>query len=177
MQAMETVWHLEMRRRDQLKPAPESIPAIEMKRVTIPCPELNYGLYSMVGRPWKWTDRHLWPRQKWIDHVNNPHLHTWIGYVEGTPIGYAEIEADDRADVEIRSFGLLQSFIGKGFGKRFLSRALEVAWDRPASRVWLHTCSFDHPHALANYQARGLELFKTEQQLKYFPDEPVEPVF
>ena len=28
-----------------------------------------------------------------------------------------------------------------------------------ASRVWLTTCSHDHPHALKNYLARGFQLF------------------
>jgi hypothetical protein len=25
--------------------------------------------------------------------------------------------------------------------------------------VWLHTCSLDGPHALANYRARGFEVY------------------
>jgi len=29
-----------------------------------------------------------------------------------------------------------------------------------ASRVWLHTCTLDHPSALANYKARGFRIFK-----------------
>jgi hypothetical protein len=29
-------------------------------------------------------------------------------------------------------------------------------------RVWLHTCTKDHPHALSNYQARGFQVFRTE---------------
>jgi hypothetical protein len=28
------------------------------------------------------------------------------------------------------------------------------------SRVWVHTCTLDGPHALANYEARGLERYK-----------------
>jgi hypothetical protein len=34
--------------------------------------------------------------------------------------------------------------------------------------VWVHTCSLDGPAALANYQARGLTLYRTETT-----DEPV----
>jgi hypothetical protein len=32
-----------------------------------------------------------------------------------------------------------------------------------AHRVWLHTCSLDHPAALPNYMKRGFTLFKTEE--------------
>jgi hypothetical protein len=36
------------------------------------------------------------------------------------------------------------------------------AWDWGATRVWVHTCSLDHPSALANYQARGMRLYRHE---------------
>ncbi|MER0684083.1 GNAT family N-acetyltransferase, partial [Pseudomonas aeruginosa] len=28
---------------------------------------------------------------------------------------------------------------------------------------WVHTCTFDHPAALGNYQARGFRIFKQEE--------------
>jgi GNAT superfamily N-acetyltransferase len=53
--------------------------------------------------------------------------------------------------------------IGKGIGGGMLSLAVREAWKiKGTQRVWLHTCSEDHPHALANYQKRGFRLFKTE---------------
>jgi hypothetical protein len=30
------------------------------------------------------------------------------------------------------------------------------------TRVWVHTCTRDHPGALANYQARGMVIYKQE---------------
>ena len=32
------------------------------------------------------------------------------------------------------------------------------------SRVWVHTCNRDHPQALANYQARGMIVYKVEKE-------------
>ena len=29
-------------------------------------------------------------------------------------------------------------------------------------RVWVHTCSLDHKHALKNYLSRGMKIFKKE---------------
>ena len=67
------------------------------------------------------------------------------------------------SEVEIVQFGLAPAFIGKGFGGYFLTRMLEAAWQvQGTRRVWLHTCTLDHPHALANYKARGMEVFKEE---------------
>jgi GNAT superfamily N-acetyltransferase len=62
--------------------------------------------------------------------------------------------------------GLLPAFIGQGLGGHLLTVAVERAWaptgadqdvggGMGATRVWLHTCSHDHPHALQNYVALG----------------------
>jgi hypothetical protein len=39
-----------------------------------------------------------------------------------------------------------------------------------ARRVWVHTCSLDHPGALANYLARGFRVFKEEVADAEIPD-------
>ena len=44
-----------------------------------------------------------------------------------------------------------------------------AAWAGGARRVWLHTCSFDHPFAIQNYLDRGFTVFKTEQYLVVSP--------
>ena len=54
-------------------------------------------------------------------------------------------------------------FVGKGFGGCLLSHAIETAWDwEDAKRVWVHTCTLDHPAAVKNYQARGMTIYNTE---------------
>ena len=42
-----------------------------------------------------------------------------------------------------------------------LSRALHPAWALRPERVWVHTCTLDHPAALANYEARGMRIYRT----------------
>ncbi len=65
---------------------------------------------------------------------------------------------------EIAYFGLLPEFIGRGLGGALLTSAIEEAWRMSPSitRVWVHTCTCDHPSALANYQARGMVIYKRE---------------
>jgi GNAT superfamily N-acetyltransferase len=68
-------------------------------------------------------------------------------------------------EAEIVTFGLLPEFVGKGLGGFALTLGVRHAWALApsVSRVWLHTSSLDHPHALPNYHRRGFRTFKTEQ--------------
>jgi hypothetical protein len=54
-------------------------------------------------------------------------------------------------------------------GGAFLTSAIEEAWSRRGGiapkRVWVHTCNRDHPQALANYQARGMVVYKVEESV------------
>ncbi len=70
---------------------------------------------------------------------------------------------------EIREyFGLLPEFIGRGLGGALLTSAIEEGWSPRGgiapTRVWVHTCNRDHPQALANYQARGMVVYKIEDE-------------
>jgi len=87
-----------------------------------------------------------------------------VGYYDGSPAGYHELRQDDGDGVEIAYFGLLPAFIGRGFGGALLTHALDEAWRMEPTRVWVHTCTLDHPAALANYQARGMKIYRVETQ-------------
>jgi GNAT superfamily N-acetyltransferase len=58
---------------------------------------------------------------------------------------------------------LLPEFIGRGLGGALLTSAIDEAWRLSPKRVWVHTCTLDHPQALANYQARGMVVYKVEE--------------
>jgi GNAT superfamily N-acetyltransferase len=107
-----------------------------------------------------------WTYQQWLAYLDRPELQTWVGYVSGTPAGYFELEAQAEGNVEIAYFGLLPRFVGQGLGGALLTAAVEKAWEMKAARVWLHTCTLDHPAALTNYQRRGFSLFREETSLK-----------
>ena len=65
-------------------------------------------------------------------------------------------------ETEISYFGLLEDYIGKGIGGYALSEAIKRSFEKKINRVWLHTCTLDHPNALKNYIARGMRVFKKE---------------
>jgi GNAT superfamily N-acetyltransferase len=91
----------------------------------------------------------------------------WLLTSRAAPAGYFELRAHDDRSVEIGYFGLLPEFLGRGWGGYLLTRAAEAAWAMKPERVWLHTCTLDHPAALPNYLRRGFrpvrkEVYSTE---------------
>ena len=157
-----TIHYLEMLSREALLPRHDSrgLEVIEARNKQYP---LNRFLYQYVGAPWDWTEKLSWSDQRWQDYAEADNLRTWLAYSEGSPAGYFELQRQDGDAVEIRYFGLAPAFLGRGFGGFLLTRAIECAWDwGPVQRVWVHTCSLDHPSALANYEARGMRQYKTE---------------
>ena len=151
--------YLEMTSPGQLRPSARIIPGFDVRRVEIPLPALNRWLYEIVGAEWRWFAKLDWAADKWQDWVDRPELQTWVGYLHGTPVGYFELEYQHDANVEIAYFGLLPQFFGRGLGGPMLTRAIQCAWAMDADRVWVHTCTLDHPSALPNYLGRGLKVY------------------
>ena len=162
MEASLTIYCLEMTDSAQLRPSPRVVEAFEVKRAQIMYGALNRFFYQTAGAAWQWTGRLPWTDEDWQAYAERPGLETWIGYVQGTPAGYFELARQDAAQVEVVMFGLLPPFVGRGVGGVLLTAALRRAWEEGTRRVWLHTATSDHPHALANYQARGMQVYKTE---------------
>jgi GNAT superfamily N-acetyltransferase len=165
-----TIRYLEMTSAADFKPARTPAEPLDFVRTKDALPEWNRFFYVAVGRDWYWTDRLVWTREKWLAWVDRPELETWVAYVRGTPVGYFELERQPEDNVEIAYFGLLPQFTGRGFGGALLNRAIDRAWEGSTRRVWLHTCTLDHPAALANYLARGFRQFDEKTEARELRD-------
>ncbi|GAB3054925.1 GNAT family N-acetyltransferase [Sediminivirga luteola] len=176
-------WSLQMLERP-LAPARPFPEGARLERATGIGPEYARFLYGLVGGPWRWTDRLHWSREQWAEELAVPGTEFHVLYAEGVPRGYVQLYpqpgGDGGTDVEIRYFGLAEEALGRGFGGRLLEHGIQAAWtlperfDLPAvARVWVHTCSLDGPAALANYRARGLVVYKTEETEEQVPEEPL----
>ncbi len=170
-----TTFSLEMLDPRNLRPKRSPRSDLAMVRVEKPMPELNRFFYTTVGADWYWHDRLPWTYAQWFSYLNRPELETWMLTASGVPAGYFELEAQPDANVEIAYFGLLPQFVGAGLGGHLLTCAIERGFGMGARRVWVHTCTLDHPQALANYQARGLRLFEEETTVQEWPDKPSGP--
>jgi len=158
--------YLEMSSPDQLRPK-RANPRLQIREERERDWRFNRDLYFRVGEQWEWLDKRPWTDEQWKEYAGAPELRTFAAYYNDTLAGYYELRRDPDDGVEIAYFGLLPEFIGQGLGGALLTSAIEEAWSRhrgiAPKRVWVHTCNRDHPQALANYQARGMVVYKVEQ--------------
>ena len=125
--------------------------------------QLNKFFYKQVGKNHRWIDRLSWSDEKWINYISNRNLETYIISEFDELVGFFELLYNpELEETEISYFGLLEEYIGKGIGGYALSVAIKKSFQKNIRRVWLHTCTLDHPNALKNYIARGMTVFKKE---------------
>jgi len=119
--------------------------------------EVNRRLYEEIGAPYGWVDRLSWSAERWAEWAAG--LETWIAREGGEIAGYAELLSGANG-VLIAIFGLREEFRGRGLGAILLTAVLRRGLEL-ADRVWVETNSTDGSHALANYEARGMKVFRT----------------
>ncbi|MFC6633394.1 GNAT family N-acetyltransferase [Microbulbifer taiwanensis] len=159
-----TIYYLQMTSPEQIrgKPRPEGLEVMEAEVKEF---RFNRYLYQLVGEAWQWADRLKLPDADWQRYAEREQLRTWVAYHRGSIAGYYELEQQAGGDVQIAYFGLAPKFIGRGYGGYLLTHALESAWSwGDTKEVWVHTCTLDHPGALDNYRARGMEVYRTERE-------------
>jgi GNAT superfamily N-acetyltransferase len=125
--------------------------------------QLNKFFYKNIGKKHKWVDRLVWTEAQWIDYVSNKNVKTYIFKFKDDLAGFFElISHNEKKEVEIAYFGLLEEFHNKKLGSYLLSQAIKKSFTENINRVWVHTCTLDHKNALKNYISRGMKIFKTE---------------
>ena len=129
-----------------------------------PTPDLCKFFYKEVGKDFFWRDRLKWSDQDWLDYINNDFFKLYILKKNNELAGYYELLYDPKiSSMEISYFGIFKEFFGKGIGGYLLTDAILTSFNQKADKVWVHTCTLDHPNALKNYLARGMKVFKTEK--------------
>lgn len=161
MQATRT--YVQMTDPSQFRPAFGDFPSFTVRLVPNPSPELYRECYHTVGKDYHWRDRWDWSDEEIARHLATPGITLHVAQLDGRFVGWYELRrvADDDS-IEIAYFGLAPDALGKGIGKHLLSYAVQDAWALNPKRVWLHTCTLDHPAALPNYVARGFTPYRTE---------------
>lgn len=134
--------------------------------------DLYRELYEGVGTDYHWRDRRSWTDDRLRLHLDDPAISIWVLREGPAPRGFFELARQADGSVEIAYFGLMPSGIGQGLGRALLTSAIDAAWRlKPEpSRVWLHTCTLDHPAAMANYLARGFQVTRSESYTVDLPD-------
>jgi GNAT superfamily N-acetyltransferase len=152
------------------------LPSLRVTRLYDPAVAFYRHLYNGVGSGWLWYERHHMNDDSLRVIIQHPRVEIYVLYSGDTEIGYFELDGQTEGEIELAYFGLMPKFIGQGFGRYLLDRALTIAWSKRPRRVWVHTCNFDHPKAQALYERAGFVAYKQETKLIDKPRMPQDPM-
>ena len=125
--------------------------------------QINKFFYKNIGKEHQWTDRLVWTDKQWISYISDKKVKTYILKKANNVAGYFElIFHGEKMETEIAYLGLLKEYQNKKLGSFLLTSAIKNSFLDETRRVWVHTCSLDHKHALNNYISRGMKIYKTE---------------
>jgi GNAT superfamily N-acetyltransferase len=134
------------------------IPAnVKLMLMTLEEPSVHFYryLYDAVGGAHVWIDRKKMSDAELLREIRAANVEIWVLYVGGAPAGYFEVDARNSAVVELRYFGLMREFQGRGLGKWLMAEAIRACWARQPTKVTVNTCTLDGPAALPLYQKMG----------------------
>jgi len=155
--------YLEIKLSDNFREVIKPLENYSVKLVNPKDFQLNKFFYKNIGKKHKWVDRLIWTDQDWIDYISKEKLFTYILKDKEELVGYFElIFYQDIRELEIAYLGILEEYFGKKLGGYLLSEAIKESFSLGSIRTWVHTSSLDHKHALKNYLARGMKIFKSE---------------
>jgi len=160
------VTYLEMRERPEIEP-PRS--TLDLLRLTNPSAERYRALFRLVGSPWLWFSRLTLDDAHLAEIVQHPKVELYTVLDENErEVGMLELDFREPHECELAFLGLIPELSGKGHGKWLLAEAVNRAWREGVDRVHVHTCSLDHPAALAAYRRAGFKPCK--RAIERFPD-------
>ena len=155
--------YLEIRSINELVEENKPNENVILEKVEPPDFQLNKFFYKEIGKNHRWTDRLSWNDKNWINYINNSSVVTYILKNKEDLVGYFEQNFNNqKLECEIAYFGILEEYFGKKLGGYLLSEAIKKSFEKNLKRVWVHTCSLDHKHALNNYISRGMKIFQTD---------------
>ncbi|AYD01334.1 GNAT family N-acetyltransferase [Neorhizobium sp. NCHU2750] len=145
---------LDMSARPPARPQPPSN-GLSVERWPSPTVEDYRDLYRRVGEDWMWVSRLVMPDEKLKAIITDPLVEIYVLTDGARRLGLLELDFRQQGECELGYFGVVPEAIGNGSGRILMNAALDHAWAKPITRFWVHTCSFDHPAALAFYQRSG----------------------
>ncbi|PVE55815.1 GNAT family N-acetyltransferase [Arthrobacter sp. TPD3018] len=158
---------LEMTRRPPLRPLPAS--PLRLVRWATPEPEKYRMLFRRVGGPWLWYSRLAMDDAALtaIVHDFNVEVYAVTDRSE-IEVGLLELDLRHAGACELSYVGLVPELAGHGHGRWLMAEAMARCWRPGIARVWVHTCTLDHPSALNFYRKQGFVAVK--RTIETFPD-------
>ena len=143
--------------------------SLALDRVVEPDLDDYRRLIRSVGSDWLWQAR-LRLADAELDAILRDHgVAVHVLRRDGEAVGIVELDARAAGSCEIAFFGVMRSAQGTGAARWAMARALDRAWEgEGVRRVWLHTCTLDHPAAPAFYRRLGFAAVR--QYVEVLPD-------
>jgi GNAT superfamily N-acetyltransferase len=117
---------------------------------------LFHRMYRDIGRDWLWAGLAAASEAAIAARLGRPDILSFAVLDAGVAAGMLDMELS--ADgVEIVYLGFIPGWIGRGAGSWLIDQARGIAAEA-GGRLWLHTCNFDHPQALAFYRRQGFRV-------------------
>ena len=160
------VTYLEMRDRPHAAVPPS---ALSLRHIASPDPAAYRDLFRLVGAPWLWFSRLVMDDTKLAAIIQDPAVELYEVVDEmARVVGMLELDFREPGECELSFIGLIAEMSGKGHGRWLLAEGVRRAWRDGITRIHVHTCSLDHPAALAAYRRAGFIPFK--RAIERFPD-------
>jgi GNAT superfamily N-acetyltransferase len=160
------VTYLEMRERPVVE-VPTS--PLRLRRIERPSLVDYRDLFRLVGAPWLWFSRLTMTDEALGAIIQHPRIELFkVEDESGRDAGMLELDFRERGQCELAFVGLIPELSGKGHGRWLLAEAVDHAWREGITRIHVHTCSLDHPAALAAYRRAGFTPYK--RAIERFPD-------
>lgn len=117
------------------------------------------ALFRRIGEDWLWFSRLSMSDATLAAILHDPSTEVYILSHDGNDIGLLELDFRKPPECELAFLGLTADAIGTGAGGALMDAAIDRVWTRsPAiTRFLVHTCTLDHPGALAFYQRAGFK--------------------
>ena len=152
------VTSLEMRTPPPRRPLPAS--PLRLVRWPAPPAERYRALFRRVGEPWLWFSRLVLGDAALAAIIGDAAVEVYaVTDPRGIEVGMLELDFREAGTCELAFLGLVPELAGKGHGGWLMANALMLAWRGGVTRVWVHTCTLDHPAALAFYRKAGFVAF------------------
>lgn len=153
------VTYLEMFHRPPPLSAPDR-PDLALRRMVSPPIDWYRALIRTVGEAWLWYSPLVTPDDQLAAILTHPLREIYALERDGETVGIAELDRRVAGQVELSFFGVAASEIGSGAARWLMNCTLENAFQPGVGRVWVHTCTFDHPAAVPFYRRAGFTPYK-----------------
>lgn len=142
-------------------PPPRPMPAISHGFEPIGRDLPRYrDLYARVGEPWLWFSRAVLTDARLEAIITHAEVQALAFTIGAEDRGLVELDFRTPGECELSFLGLVPGATGGGLGRLLVTEAIRRAFAHGIQRLWLHTCTLDHPAALPLYVSAGFRPYR-----------------